>query len=91
MTHANGSESGELRLGQSRAGMALGMADAHSSYWNNDLSADLVSSLLRGHLSTLATQRVHTGWRSYSEDLPMDSMIRDWFPPFSSPSPDRKL
>lgn len=84
---ANGPESGALRLGQSHAGMALGMADAHSSYWNNDISADLVSSLLRGQLSTLATQRVHTGWRSYSEDLPMDSMIRDWLTQVTRPFP----
>jgi hypothetical protein len=71
--NANGAESGALRFGQSHAGMALGMADAHASYWNNDVSADLVSSLLRGDLSTLATQQVHTGWRSYSEDLSKDS------------------
>jgi hypothetical protein len=75
--NANGAESGALRLGQSHAGMALGMADAHSSYWNNDISADLVSSLLRGQLLTLATQQVHTGWHSYSGNLPTDSRHRN--------------
>ena len=76
--NANGAESGALRLGQPYAAMALGMADAHSSYWNNDISADLVSSLLRRHLTTLATKRVHTGWHSYSEDIPKNSSIGDW-------------
>ncbi|AFY72532.1 hypothetical protein Syn7502_00368 [Synechococcus sp. PCC 7502] len=67
--HANGSESGALRFGQAHAGMALGMADAHSSYWNNDVAADLVASLIRGDITTLATQTVHTGWRSFNKDL----------------------
>ena len=71
--HANGAESGALRFGQAHAGMALGMADAHGSYWNNDVAADLVASLIRGDLTTLATQKVHTGWISYSEDLPKNS------------------
>ncbi len=53
--------------------MALGMADAQGSYWNNDVAADLVSSLLRGDLTTFATQQVYTGWKSFSEDLPKDS------------------
>lgn len=76
---ANAAESGALRLGQSHAGMVLGMADAHSCYWNNDITADLVSSMLIGRLSTLATQRVHTGWRNYNEDLPKDAKMHDWF------------
>ena len=84
--HANVAESGALRLGQSHAAMALGMADAHGSYWNNDISADLVSSLLRGHLTTLATQQVHTGWRSYSKDLPKNSSGESFSSPFNRPS-----
>ena len=73
LMHANGAESGALRFGQAHAGMALGMADAHGSYWNNDVAANLVASLLRGDLTTLATQQVHTGWISYNKDLPKDS------------------
>jgi hypothetical protein len=30
----------------------------------------LLTIMLTGRLSTLATQRVHTGWRNYNEDLP---------------------
>jgi hypothetical protein len=45
--HANSAESGALRFGQAHAGMALGLADAHSSYWNNDVVVDLISSLVR--------------------------------------------
>ncbi len=68
--NANAAESGALRLGQSHAGMALGLADAHSSYWNNDVVVNLVSHLVQGNLTTLAAQQVHTGWRSYSKALP---------------------
>ncbi len=60
-------------FGQAHAGMALGMADAHVSYWNNDVAADLVSSLIRGDLTILAMQKVHTGWISYNEDIPKNS------------------
>lgn len=66
--HANGAESGALRFGQAHAGMALAMADAHGGYWSNDVVADLMASLVIGDLKTLTTKRVHTGWRSYSED-----------------------
>ena len=67
--HANAAESGALRFGQAHAGMALGLADAHGSYWNNDVVADLTASLLAKDLNNLATSKVHTGWRSYATDL----------------------
>ncbi|PZO36463.1 MAG: hypothetical protein DCF19_21370 [Pseudanabaena frigida] len=66
--HANASDSGALRFGQGHAGMALGMADAHAGYWSNDVVADLIASLVGGNLTILANKRVHTGWRSYTED-----------------------
>ncbi|BBC23694.1 hypothetical protein [Pseudanabaena sp. ABRG5-3] len=68
--HANGAESGALRFGQGHAGMALGMADAHAGYWSNDVVADLMALLVSGDY--VPTKRVHTGWRSYSEDIPKD-------------------
>lgn len=68
--HANGAESGALRFGNGHAGMALGMADAHGGYWSNDVVADLMALLVSGDY--IPTKRVHTGWQSYSEDVPKD-------------------
>ncbi len=54
-----------LRLGQFHAGMALGVIDAHNSYWENDITAQWVALLLQGDTNALRSQHVHTGWRSY--------------------------
>ena len=76
--NANGAEAGALRLGQSHAGMALGLADAHGGYWNNDVVANLVSSLAMDDLVTVGMKRVHTGWQSYSKDVQVNSSTYRW-------------
>ena len=45
--------------------MALGVIDAHNSYWENEITAKLTALLLQGDMEAIQKEQVHTGWRSY--------------------------
>jgi len=54
-----------LHLGQLHAGMALGLIDAHNSYWENEITAKLTALLLQGDMEAIKKEQIHTGWQSY--------------------------